>query len=21
VEYIHILNAKPGCYNCLVNRV
>ncbi|MFJ7744805.1 DUF1203 domain-containing protein [Peribacillus sp. NPDC097295] len=21
VDYIHILNAKPGCYNCLVNRV
>ena len=21
VEYIHVLNAKPGCYNCLVNRV
>ncbi|MBG9590186.1 DUF1203 domain-containing protein [Cytobacillus firmus] len=21
VEYIHILNAKPGCYNCLVKRV
>lgn len=21
VEYIHIHNAKPGCYNCLVNRV
>lgn len=20
VEYIHILNAKPGCYNCLVIR-
>ena len=21
VEYIHILNAKPGCYNAFVNRV
>ncbi|MEA3319749.1 MAG: DUF1203 domain-containing protein [Bacillota bacterium] len=21
VEYIHILNSNPGCYNCLVNRV
>jgi transcriptional regulator len=21
VEYIHIHNAKPECYNCLVKRV
>ena len=21
IQYIHIHNAKPGCYNCLVERV
>ena len=21
ISYIHIHNAKPGCYNCLVERV
>lgn len=21
IEYIHLHNAKPGCYNCVVKRI